>query len=117
MDGGGVEHDGEWAPDKGFEKLIAQREAKKAAGATGAVTARKPEVGASDVRRKREAPRVAKTDGRRKRDRRDKQLNLKVLKSVREEFYALAQAQGVSGGELVEQMIAAWKTVHEHGGR
>ena len=39
MDGGGVKHDGEWAPDKGFEKLIAQREAKKAAGATGAVTA------------------------------------------------------------------------------
>ncbi len=61
-----------------------------------------------------EKPHVPKTDGRRlRRTGRETQMNLKVREPVRNEFRAIAKAEGMSMGELLEQMLEAWKGPRE----
>jgi hypothetical protein len=50
------------------------------------------------------------SDGRRLRETgRDKQMNLKVLPQVYDDFYEIAKERGVSMGKLLEIMLGEWR--------
>ena len=54
-----------------------------------------------------------KIDGRRARATgRNQQLNVKLSATAKTEFLALAQAHGVTQGELLELMLRAWKSAN-----